>query len=95
MGLVKFTCGCHKHVHVAILATCKDAICKSFSNIMAFICFVLYSGTDFNVGKKLQFPTYRDSLKERGTVQMLTVSREVALDVQVSCAAYANSFFSN
>ncbi|XP_066331423.1 vacuolar fusion protein CCZ1 homolog isoform X1 [Miscanthus floridulus] len=38
--------------------------------------------SDFNVGKKLQFPTYRDSLKERGTVQMLTVSREVALDVQ-------------
>ncbi|CAD6245093.1 unnamed protein product [Miscanthus lutarioriparius] len=38
--------------------------------------------SDFNVGKKLLFPTYRDSLKERGTVQMLTVSREVALDVQ-------------
>lgn len=38
--------------------------------------------SDFNVGKKLQFPTYRDSLKERGTVQMLTVSREVALDIQ-------------
>jgi len=74
------------------LATCKDAICKSFSNVMAFICFVLCSGTDFNVGKKLLFPTYRDSLKERGTVQMLTVSREVALDVQVSCAAYVNSF---
>ncbi|AQK52391.1 Myrosinase [Zea mays] len=64
------------------LATCNDAICKSFNNIMAFICFVLCSRTDFNVGKKLQFPTYRDSLKERGTVQMLTVSREVALDVQ-------------
>ncbi|KAF8772857.1 hypothetical protein HU200_005245 [Digitaria exilis] len=38
--------------------------------------------SDFYVGKKLQFPTYRDSLKERGTVQMLTVSREVALEVQ-------------
>jgi hypothetical protein len=59
---------------------------------MAFICFVLCSRTDFNVGKKLQFPTYRDSLKERGTVQMLTVSREVALDVQVCCTSYANSF---
>ncbi|XP_010235140.1 vacuolar fusion protein CCZ1 homolog isoform X1 [Brachypodium distachyon] len=38
--------------------------------------------SDFTVGKKLQLPTYRDSLKERGTVQMLTVSREVALEVQ-------------
>ncbi|CAO2206786.1 unnamed protein product [Urochloa humidicola] len=38
--------------------------------------------SDFYVSKKLQFPTYRDSLKERGTVQMLTVSREVALEVQ-------------
>jgi hypothetical protein len=75
-----------------LLATCNDAICKSFNNIMAFICFVLCFRTDFNVGKKLQFPTYRDSLKERGTVQMLTVSREVALDVQVCCTAYANSF---
>jgi len=38
--------------------------------------------SDFHVGKKLQFPTYRDSLKERGTIQMLTVPREVALEVQ-------------
>ncbi|KAJ1268489.1 hypothetical protein BS78_07G139600 [Paspalum vaginatum] len=38
--------------------------------------------SDFYVGKKLQFPTYRDSLKERGTIQMLTVSREAALEVQ-------------
>ncbi|VAI27141.1 unnamed protein product [Triticum turgidum subsp. durum] len=38
--------------------------------------------SDFSVGKKLQLPTYRDSLTERGTVQMLTVSREVALEVQ-------------
>ncbi|KAM0887912.1 hypothetical protein ACQ4PT_028683 [Festuca glaucescens] len=38
--------------------------------------------SDFIVGKKLQLPTYRDSLTERGTVQMLTVSREVALEVQ-------------
>ncbi|KAG2583981.1 vacuolar fusion protein CCZ1 homolog isoform X3 [Panicum virgatum] len=38
--------------------------------------------SDFYVGKKLQFPTYRDSLKERGTIQMLTVPREVALEVQ-------------
>ncbi|CAM0911573.1 unnamed protein product [Alopecurus aequalis] len=38
--------------------------------------------SDFSVGKKLQLPTYRDSLAERGTVKMLTVSREVALEVQ-------------
>ncbi|XP_040383061.1 vacuolar fusion protein CCZ1 homolog isoform X1 [Oryza brachyantha] len=38
--------------------------------------------SDFNSGKKLQFPTFRDCLKERGTVQMLTISREVALEVQ-------------
>jgi hypothetical protein len=29
-------------------------------------------------------PSFRDSLKERGTVQILTVSREVALEVQVN-----------
>uniref|UniRef100_A0A0E0QJ89 CCZ1/INTU/HSP4 first Longin domain-containing protein n=2 Tax=Oryza TaxID=4527 RepID=A0A0E0QJ89_ORYRU len=38
--------------------------------------------SDFNAGKKIQLPTFRDCLKERGTVQMLTISREVALEVQ-------------
>ncbi|XP_062191871.1 vacuolar fusion protein CCZ1 homolog isoform X2 [Phragmites australis] len=38
--------------------------------------------SDFIVGKKLQLPTFRDSLKEQGTVQMLTVSRDMALEVQ-------------
>ncbi|KAL5232581.1 hypothetical protein ABZP36_031357 [Zizania latifolia] len=38
--------------------------------------------SDFSAGKKLQLPTFRDCLKERGTVQMLTISREVALEVQ-------------
>ncbi|KAH9616695.1 hypothetical protein KSS87_023823 [Heliosperma pusillum] len=33
-------------------------------------------------GKKLQLPSFRDSLRERGTVQMLTVGREAALEVQ-------------
>ncbi|KAM6546780.1 hypothetical protein CsatB_027516 [Cannabis sativa] len=37
---------------------------------------------DFLGGKKLQLPSFRDCLKERGTVQMLTVSREAALEVQ-------------
>jgi hypothetical protein len=48
---------------------------------------------DFIVGKKLQLPTYRDSLTERGTVQMLTVSREVALEVQVSCIVLKSFVF--
>ncbi|PON68126.1 hypothetical protein TorRG33x02_262870 [Trema orientale] len=38
--------------------------------------------SDFLVGKKLLLPSFRDSLKERGTVQMLTVSREAAIEVQ-------------
>ncbi|CAN8293155.1 unnamed protein product [Cochlearia groenlandica] len=37
---------------------------------------------DFFVGKKLQLPTFRETLRERGTVQMLTLSRETALEVQ-------------
>ncbi|KAL9243778.1 hypothetical protein vseg_017624 [Gypsophila vaccaria] len=37
---------------------------------------------DYLSGKKVQLPSYRDSLKERGTVQMLTVGREAALEVQ-------------
>ncbi|KAA8529797.1 hypothetical protein F0562_034346 [Nyssa sinensis] len=37
---------------------------------------------DFLVGKKLQLPNFRESLKERGTVQMLTVGREAAIEVQ-------------
>lgn len=41
-------------------------------------------GADFFVGRKLQFPNFRDSLKERGMVQMLTVGREAAIEVQVS-----------
>ncbi|KAK3222157.1 hypothetical protein Dsin_009182 [Dipteronia sinensis] len=37
---------------------------------------------DFLVGKKLQLPSFRDCLKERGNVQMLTVGREAAIEVQ-------------
>lgn len=29
-------------------------------------------------------PSFRDCLKERGTIQMLTIGREVALEVQVN-----------
>ncbi|XP_038985308.1 vacuolar fusion protein CCZ1 homolog isoform X1 [Phoenix dactylifera] len=38
--------------------------------------------TDFHVGKKIQMPSFRDCLSERKTVQMLTISREVAIEVQ-------------
>ncbi|XP_060191550.1 vacuolar fusion protein CCZ1 homolog B-like isoform X1 [Lycium barbarum] len=37
---------------------------------------------DFLSGKKLHLPNFRDSLKERGMVQMLTIGREAALEVQ-------------
>lgn len=43
-------------------------------------------GADFLIGKKLHLPSFRDSLKERGTVQMLTVGREAAIEVQVGFA---------
>lgn len=37
---------------------------------------------DFSSGKKLQLPTFRDSLRERGKVEMLTVGREAAIEIQ-------------
>ncbi|GAA0162722.1 hypothetical protein LIER_39463 [Lithospermum erythrorhizon] len=37
---------------------------------------------DFVNRKKLQLPNFRESLKERGTVQLLTMGREAALEVQ-------------
>lgn len=51
--------------------------------LLYLICMVLLSGADFLVGKKLLLPSFRDCLKERGTVQMLTVGREAAIEVQV------------
>lgn len=44
--------------------------------------FVLDYLTEFHVGKKIQMPTFRECLKERRTVQMLTMSREMAIEVQ-------------
>ncbi|KAK8529142.1 hypothetical protein V6N12_059932 [Hibiscus sabdariffa] len=41
----------------------------------------------FLFGKKLQLPSFRDCLKERRTVQMLTVGREAAIEVQESLLA--------
>ncbi|KAL1205585.1 putative vacuolar fusion protein CCZ1 [Cardamine amara subsp. amara] len=37
---------------------------------------------DLFAGKKLQLPSFRETLKERGTVQMLTLARDAALEVQ-------------
>ncbi|WJX54405.1 Vacuolar fusion protein CCZ1 A [Trifolium repens] len=37
---------------------------------------------DFLVGKKFLLPSFRDCLRERGTVQMLTITREAAIEVQ-------------
>ncbi|KAL3630199.1 Vacuolar fusion protein CCZ1 A [Castilleja foliolosa] len=57
-----------------------------------------YCCWDFFVGKKLQLPNFRESLKERGTVQMLTVGREAAIEVQSlvkvleSCAGDTNCY---
>lgn len=44
--------------------------------------FIMDYLSDFPVGKKLQLPSFRDCLKERGTVQMLTMGREAAIEVQ-------------
>lgn len=44
--------------------------------------FIMDYLSDFLIGKKLQLPSFRDCLKERGTVQMLTISREAAIEVE-------------
>ncbi|KAK1263758.1 hypothetical protein QJS04_geneDACA011985 [Acorus gramineus] len=44
--------------------------------------FIMDFLTDFLNGKKLQLPSFRDCLRERGTVQMLTIGRDVAIEVQ-------------
>ncbi|XP_071735756.1 vacuolar fusion protein CCZ1 homolog B-like [Rutidosis leptorrhynchoides] len=44
--------------------------------------FIMDYLSDFLVGPKCMLPNFRDSLKERGTVQMLTVGREAAIEVQ-------------
>ncbi|XP_050947411.1 vacuolar fusion protein CCZ1 homolog B isoform X4 [Cucumis melo] len=51
----------------------------SRSHLYSFIMDYL---NDFLVGKKLHLPSFTDCLKERGTVQMLTIGRDAALDVQ-------------
>lgn len=49
------------------------------SHLYSFIMDYL---NDFLIGKKLQLPSFRDSFSERGTVQMLTIGREAAIEVQ-------------
>ncbi|KAG5041770.1 hypothetical protein GLYMA_05G240900v4 [Glycine max] len=44
--------------------------------------FIMDYLRDFLAGKKLLLPSFRDCLKERGTVQMLTIGREAAIEVQ-------------
>lgn len=44
--------------------------------------FIMDYLSDFLMGNKFLLPNFRDSLKERGTVQMLTVGREAAIEVQ-------------
>lgn len=44
--------------------------------------FIMDYLSDFLMGAKFLLPNFRDSLKERGTVQMLTVGREAAIEVQ-------------
>lgn len=51
----------------------------SRSHLYSFIMDYL---SDFLVGKKLQLPSFADCLKERGTVHMLTIGRDAALEVQ-------------
>lgn len=58
-------------------STCAEAAVSGTSHINFLF------EADFLSSKKLQLPSFRDSLKERGTVQMLTVGREAAIEVQV------------
>ncbi|KAJ9135689.1 hypothetical protein P3X46_032841 [Hevea brasiliensis] len=45
--------------------------------------FIMDYLSDFLVGKKLHLPSFRDCLTRRRTVQMLTVGREAAIEVQL------------
>ncbi|CAN6487308.1 unnamed protein product [Victoria cruziana] len=45
--------------------------------------FIMDYLSDFLVGKKLQMPSFYDSLKERGTIQMLPLSRETTIEIQL------------
>ncbi|KAL3510395.1 hypothetical protein ACH5RR_029796 [Cinchona calisaya] len=53
--------------------------------------FIMDYLSDFLTVKKLQLPNFRESLKQRGTVQMLTIGREVALEVQSLVKALESS----
>ncbi|KAH6801164.1 Thioesterase/thiol ester dehydrase-isomerase superfamily protein [Perilla frutescens var. hirtella] len=53
---------------------------------------ILLLGADFPIRKKLQLPNFRGSLKEQGTLQMLTVGREAAIEVQVEYCVKSCSF---
>uniref|UniRef100_A0A0D6R5U2 CCZ1/INTU/HSP4 first Longin domain-containing protein n=1 Tax=Araucaria cunninghamii TaxID=56994 RepID=A0A0D6R5U2_ARACU len=48
--------------------------------------------SDFMVGKKFQMPSFRESLVERGTIQMLSIGRETSLEVQSLVRFLESSF---
>ncbi|KAJ0038622.1 hypothetical protein Pint_22457 [Pistacia integerrima] len=67
------------HLYPFIMDYLSVTNCQHFTSALSWIPA---AGADFFVGKKLQLPSFRDCLKERGTVQMLTVGREAAIEVQ-------------
>ncbi|KAL9389707.1 hypothetical protein Peur_018312 [Populus x canadensis] len=50
-------------------------------------CQRLIAFPSFHDGKKIQLPSFRDCLKEGGTVKKLAVGREAAIEVQESLLA--------
>ncbi|CAI9102109.1 OLC1v1000318C1 [Oldenlandia corymbosa var. corymbosa] len=67
--------------------------------IRSHLCyFIMDYLSDFLTAKKLQLPNFRESLRERGTMQILTMGREAALEVQSlvkaleSCAGSASCY---
>eukprot|EP01018_Ginkgo_biloba_P005870 Gb_20817 [translate_table: standard] len=48
--------------------------------------------SDFVIGRKLQMPSFRESFVERGTIQMLSIARETALEVQSLVRFLESSF---
>lgn len=62
-----------------------DLCCLSDAEVAVSLTLIMnfLFEADFLVGKKLLLPSFHDCLKERGTVQMLTIGREAAIEVQV------------
>ena len=57
---------------------------KLVLRVYSSLCKGFLFRADLFVGKNLQLPNFRETtLSERGTVQMLTLARDTALEVQV------------